>query len=216
MDYIDSPAKEYFEVMSGHDESFQSVADELGEDESISIRNITDRMAQTWKNDIMASTPSKRMCPDANSKIVPVIVAKPSKSVLNPPTTEEKGVAKSNICASESTRTDKNGKESFDSYSTKHIIQPIHQSSKKPGYKPPFFVGPKKRTRKYSNEISIMSKSNYYCSSNKIANQVQNSSAFIKFKQSKRQSAKFERRDKSPTDSLARKHKNSIMSKNSG
>lgn len=71
---------------------------------------------------------------------------------------------------SESTRTDKHGKGSFDSYSVKHDRHKHQYTNKKPTLKPPFLINNhgEKVARKYSNEMEMLkkSKTSYYCSSN--------------------------------------------------
>jgi hypothetical protein len=65
---------------------------------------------------------------------------KPNKSVSKYKINEEKIILKSNASESASTRTDKNGKESFDSLSMKNSFHKIQLVGKKHPVKPPFVM----------------------------------------------------------------------------
>ena len=122
-------------------------------------------MPKSWQDEGRDVKAPQKKNSRLSDKLVPVIIAKPSKSICQPNSEVEKPYSKSNVSESGSTRTDKNGKESFDSYSTKNINQGINFSNKKLQYIPPFMVSEKRRVRKSSNEISMVSKSksSYYC-----------------------------------------------------
>lgn len=164
--------------------------------------------------------------------LTPLTITKPSKSVWKPSLNDRNTFSKSIVSESESTRTDKHGKESFDSYSVKHAHHKLQYTNKKPTLKPPFLINypGEKAVRKYSNEMEMLkkSKTSYYCSSNNYDESQcnkhyllhknwnsHNTSALIKFKQTKRQSAKIERKDQSPSRTLTWKHKDSWTNKSS-
>lgn len=176
-----------------HDESVQSIAQEFIDIDTESINTIGKIRHKPWK--INLPTPYKKpsVGEKKTSQLINPLTLYPSKSVSKPNKKVDKAFDKSNLCESESTRTD--NKHHVDSFSNQKYIKSAKNSwysSKKPKSRKIFKV-----ERTYSNQVSPAMKktnSNYYEWSRKISQKSTLSSSLIKFKKNKRQSEKFERR----------------------
>ena len=95
-------------------ESILSIAQELGDDEFIHIRNLIDSKHNPLKEDeeqkIIINPKHSEKSP-YEQNLEPLSIVKPSKSVWKPSIQKDKTLVKSNISESDSTKTDKRNKE---------------------------------------------------------------------------------------------------------
>lgn len=164
---LNDPAKEYLELSNAHEESFQSIAQELGDDESIRLHNAAEMKYKHIRvHPKQTMTNKKDNKNDLCDKLVPVIIVKPSKSVCSPSIAQNgnRKITKSNISESDSTRSDKFRKESFESYSATVAHQKLNYNNKNLQIKVPFQAGKSSSIRKFSNEVGVHNKANngYY------------------------------------------------------
>jgi len=128
------------ETSNFNEDSYQSIAQELKEDESINIRNVSDTKYKWMNSEEQKSKYQDSTEVKGETTFIPSTIVKPNKSVSKYKINEEKIILKSNASESASTRTDKNGKESFDSLSMKNSFHKIQLVGKKHPVKPPFVM----------------------------------------------------------------------------